>query len=52
MRYVAGNFGQHSANRMQIPKISAVEMSALGARGTTSAMIIPVAATNVRPTNG
>ena len=32
MRYVAGNFGQHSAIRMQIPKTSAAEMSAVGAQ--------------------
>jgi hypothetical protein len=52
MRYVAGNFGQWSAIRMLIPRTIAAEMSAVGASGTTSATIIPVAAINVRPTNG
>jgi hypothetical protein len=52
MRYVAGNFGQQSAVRMQIPRTIPAERSAVGDSGTISARIIPVAAITVRPTNG
>jgi len=52
MRYVTGNFGQQSAIRMQIPKTSAAEVSAVGGNETTSPVVIPVAAINVRPMNG
>jgi hypothetical protein len=52
MKYVAANFGQHSATRMQIARTTAAKINTVDRTGTTSATVIPVAAINARPTNG
>src|SRR4029453_8742708 len=52
IRYVKANLGHQTATRMQIPRTTAPEMSAVGPTGTNSAPIIPTAAISARPTNG
>src|SRR5262249_26788849 len=52
MKYVAANLGQQAARRMQMARITAIEMSAVGRSGKISATIIPVIAISARPTNG
>ena len=52
MRYVAGDFGQQSATRMQLPRTIAAKINTVDRSGTISATVIPVAAINASPTNG
>src|SRR5215211_695641 len=52
MRYVAANFGQQSATRIQIARTIATKINTVDRIGTSSATIIPAAAINARPTNG
>jgi len=52
MAYVASSLGQQATRIMQSARIIAVAVTATDGSGKTSAVMIPVAARNARPTNG